>query len=102
MKKRHVFAADSVKVAMAVPFFGVSLAGAAALAVVGALIGTWASVLMGAALPDEVRRTFADEIDAGKILVVIDAEPEDFGVVEAAIAQVGGSRLPFESTTALA
>jgi hypothetical protein len=65
-------------VAMFVPFFGVSLAGAAALAVVGALVGTWASVLMGSALPDEVRRTFAAEIESGQVLVVIDAEPEEF------------------------
>ena len=88
-------------IAMAIPAFGISLAGAAALAVVGALVGTWASVLIGSALPDEVRRTFQNEIDAGRILVVIDAEPEDFVAVEAAIAEAGGVRLPFESTTAL-
>ena len=87
--------------AMAIPWFGISLAGAAAMAVVGALVGTWASVLIGSALPDEVRRTFKNEIDAGRILVVIDAEPEDFVAVEAAIAEAGGVRLPFESTTAL-
>jgi hypothetical protein len=87
--------------AMYIPFFGVSLGGAAVLGVVGALVGTWASVLMGSALPDEVRRTFQDEIDAGRILVVVDAEPEEFVSVEGAIAEAGGVRLPFESTTAL-
>jgi hypothetical protein len=69
--------------------------------VVGALVGTWASVLMGSALPDEVRRTFHDQIAAGQILVVIDAEPETFNLAEPAIADAGGIRLPFESTTAL-
>jgi uncharacterized protein (DUF2062 family) len=87
--------------AMYIPFFGVSLAGAGALAVVGALVGTWASVLIGSALPDEVRRTFAAEIESGQVLVVIDAEQEDFDQIEQALALAGAVRLPFESTTAL-
>jgi hypothetical protein len=69
--------------------------------IVGALVGTWASVLMGSALPDEVRRTFAAEIEAGRILVVIDAEPEAFEQLEPALARAGALRLPFETTTAL-
>ena len=89
-------------VAMYIPFFGVSLAGAGALMVVGALVGTWASVLMGSALPDAVRRTFAAEIESGRVLVVIDAEPEDFERIEPALAMAGAVRLPFESTTAFA
>jgi hypothetical protein len=87
--------------AMYVPFFGVSLAGAGALTIVGALVGTWASVLMGSALPDEVRRTFAAEIEAGQVLVVIDADPEAFEQIEPALARAGAVRLPFETTTAL-
>jgi len=87
--------------AMLVPFFGMSLAGVGALAIVGALVGTWASVLMGSALPDEVRRTFAAEIEAGQVLVVIDAEPESFEQIEPALARAGALRLPFETTTAL-
>jgi uncharacterized membrane protein len=87
--------------AMYIPFFGVSLAGAGALAVVGALVGTWASVLIGSALPDEVRRTFAAEIESGQVLVVIDAEQEDFDQIDQALALAGAVRLPFESTTAL-
>ena len=88
-------------VGMGIPYFGISALGALALMVVGALVGTWASVLIGSALPDEVRRTFADEIDAGKILVVIDAEPEAFATVEPAIARAGGLRLPYEVNAAL-
>lgn len=87
--------------AMWVPYFGLSMAGVGALTVVGALVGTWASVLIGSALPDDIRRTFASEIEAGKILVVVDAEQEEFGPVETAIAQAGGTRLAYESTTAL-
>ena len=88
-------------VAMYIPFFGVSLAGAGALTVVGALVGTWASVLIGSALPDEVRRTFASEIESGQVLVVIDAEAEEFERIEPELALAGGVRLPFESTTVL-
>ena len=88
-------------IAMYIPFFGVSLAGAFALMVVGALVGTWASVLMGSALPDEVRRTFSSEIESGQVLVVIDADPEKFDDIEPALARAGALRLPFESTTAL-
>ena len=87
--------------AMWIPYFGVSWAGVGALTVVGALVGTWASMLIGSALPDDIRRTFGSEIDAGKILVVVDAEPEEFQPVESAIAAAGGARLPYEATTAL-
>jgi hypothetical protein len=31
----------------------------------------------------------------------VDAEPEEFQPVESAIAAAGGTRLPYESTTAL-
>lgn len=88
-------------VGMVIPYFGLPLKGALALAVLGALIGTWASVLMGSALPDEIRRTFADEIESGKILIVVDAEPEEFAPVEAAISSAGGIRMPYEANTAL-
>lgn len=87
--------------AMLVPFFGLSLAGVFALLVLGALVGTWASILMGSALPDDVRRTFAGEIETGKVLVVIDAEPEEFGPLEIAIARAGGTRLPYEANTVM-
>jgi hypothetical protein len=88
-------------IGMNIPFFGLSGLGAIALMVIGALVGTWASVLIGSALPDEVRRTIAAEIEAGRILVVIDAELEEFDAVERAIAQAGGDRLPYEVNAAL-
>ena len=88
-------------VAYWVPAFHLSWPGVFALAGLGALIGTWASVLMGSALPDEVRRTFANEIDDGVILVVVDADPEVFERLEPAIVSAGGVRLPYEANTAL-
>ena len=87
--------------AMVIPAFSLSFGGAAALTVVGALVGTWVSGLIGSSLPDEVRRTFRGRIEAGQILVVIDAMPEAFASAEAAIADAGGTRLPYETNTAL-
>ena len=84
-----------------VPYFGLGWGGVFALAGLGALIGTWASVLAGSAIPDEVRRTFAREIDEGRILVVIDAEDEAFNLAEPALARAGGTRLPYEASSAL-
>jgi hypothetical protein len=88
-------------VAYWVPAFHIGWPGVFALAGLGALIGTWASVLMGSALPDEVRRTFAHEIEDGVILVLVDAEPEVFAHLEPAMIRAGGARLPYEARTAL-
>jgi hypothetical protein len=56
---------------------------------------------MGSSLPDPVRRKFDDEIQAGNILVVIDASKEVLTSAEPAIVRAGATPLPFEATTAL-
>jgi hypothetical protein len=88
-------------VAVAIPGLGVTLAGAAAIAAVGAAAGTWSSGLMGSALPDPVRRRFEDQIAAGRILVVIDAPDADHAGIAAALEAVGVVRLPFEESSAM-
>lgn len=88
-------------VAIVVTPIGLTLAGAGAFALAGALMGGWASALMGSSLPDPVRRKFDDEIQAGNILVVIDASKEVLTSAEPAIVRAGGTPLPFEATTAL-
>ena len=88
-------------VAMSFASFGMTFTGALVLLVVGALVGMFASALVGSAIPDSVRRTFQREIAAGKILVVIDAEPEAFEKFEADIAKAGGTRLSFDAISAL-
>lgn len=55
---------------------GITVAGAAAIGAIGALVGGWSSALMGAALPDPVRQQFDDEISAGRVLVVVDADED--------------------------
>ena len=88
-------------VAVAIPALGVTLAGAAAIALVGAAAGTWSAGLMGSALPDPIRRKFEDEIAAGRILVVIDAAEADHPAVQAAMIQAGTTPLPFEESSAM-
>ena len=88
-------------IAVAIPPIGMTLAGAAALAAFGALTGTWSSAMMGAALPDPVRRQFEDEIAAGNILLVIDGESPELAAAAMAMDEVGAKTMPFEQTTAL-
>lgn len=88
-------------VALAIPPLGVTLAGAGAIALLGAMVGTWSSALVGASIPDEVRRTFEREIEEGRILLVIDGEERLLPEAEAAIVATGARPLPYEATTVL-
>ena len=88
-------------VAVVVAPIGLTLAGAGAVAVAGALVGTWASALMGSSLPDPVRRQFEAEIRAGNILVLIDATPDALTIADPSMVSAGATPLPFEETTAL-
>lgn len=80
---------------------GITLAGAAAVGALGALVGGWSSALMGSALPDPVRQQFDDEISAGRILVLVDAEPEAQPRLQAALEAVGAQRLDYETPSAM-
>ena len=55
------------------PALGITQAAVALMAFVlgGAVIGAWAAALTGASVPDQVRRKYADELAAGRILLVI-------------------------------
>lgn len=76
---------------------GITLAGAAAIGAMGALVGGWSSALMGSALPDPVRQQFDDEISAGRILVLLDAEEDMQARAAAALAAVGAEKLDYEA-----
>lgn len=80
---------------------GITLAGAAAMGAMGALVGGWSSALMGSALPDPVRQQFDDEISAGRILVLVDAEADAQPRLQAALAAVGAERLDYEAPTSM-
>jgi len=88
-------------IAVAVPPLGVTLAGAAAITVAGAVFGSWIGELVGFEVPDVVSRKFKDEIAAGRILVVIDANKEQLALAEPAVARTGATLLPFHAHTVL-
>ena len=88
-------------VAVVFPPRGVTLAGAALLTAGGAAVGTWVSALVGSTVQDPVRRKFEEEIDSGRILVVLDAEDEQLVAAETALRALGATPLPYEGTTAL-
>jgi hypothetical protein len=80
---------------------GITLAGAAVVGAVGALVGTWSSALMGSALPDPVRQRFDDEIAAGRILVLVDAEPPEHDRLRTPLTHLGAVELDYEAPSAM-
>jgi hypothetical protein len=88
--------------AMVLAPIGVTLAGAGIAALVGASVGGMAGSIFGSALPDPVRQKFDDEISAGRILMIVDAEPELHQAADPAIQAAGATRLPFEEAAVAA
>ncbi|OLK29203.1 hypothetical protein IXO627_19640, partial [Xanthomonas oryzae pv. oryzae] len=87
-------------VAMAVPPIGLALAGAGVMALAGALVGSWSSALIGATVPDPVRRQFEEEIQAGRVLVILDAEQAALQDALPAMVTAGAEPLPYEAASA--
>jgi hypothetical protein len=88
-------------IAVAIPPLGITLAGAGLIAAIGALVGSWSSALVGAGVPVPVRRRCEETIQAGQILLVIDAEKEALSRAEAAVVHAGATPLPYEASSAL-
>ena len=88
-------------VAVAIAPIGLTLAGAGAMALIGASMGAWSSALAGSAVPDPVRRKFEDEIKQGRILLVLDGDAEELERAAPRLADIGATRLPFDTPTAL-
>lgn len=88
-------------VAVAIAPIGLTLAGAGAMALIGASMGAWASALAGSAVPDPVRRKFEGEIKEGRILLVLDGEDEALARAAPALERIGAKHLPFETPSAL-
>jgi len=87
--------------AVAFPPLGLTIAGVALTTLGGAAVGTWASAMVGASLPDPIRRRFESEIEAGRILVVIDGEGDVLERAESALTTAGAVHLPYEDPSAL-
>ena len=88
-------------IAISVPPLGLTIAGVAAMAAAGAGIGGWMGALVGTEVPDPVRRKFADEIEAGRVLVVIDGEEDELARANPAVEATGAAAMPFDSPTAM-
>ena len=86
-------------VAIAIPPLGVTIAGALAMAVGGSVLGAWSTALSGSAVDDPVRRQFEGEVEAGRILVVVDADEEQVPAAMRAMVASGAKPLPFERPT---
>ena len=59
-----------------VPALGISVSAFELIAFVigGALVGMWSASMIGASVPNKLRRKFTNEIEAGHTLVVIDSD----------------------------
>lgn len=89
--------------AAAIPPLGITLAGGALLAIVGAAVGAWASALAGSAVPNDLRRMFEGEIERGRVLLSVDAVDGNRPALERAIESLGPSAVRIDAPpTALA
>lgn len=86
-------------VAMAIPPLGIAMGGPALIGFFtgGALLGTWASALVGSAIPDEVRRKFEAEIESGHVLVIVDAHPGTDRMIESTMLLEADHHLIWQS-----
>ena len=75
--------------AAAIPPLGITLAGGALIAVVGAAVGAWSSALAGSAIPNDLRREFEDDIAQGRVLVAVETDGDHVDVVRDVFAQLG-------------
>ena len=72
------------------------------MTVAGAMVGCWASALVGSSLPDPIRAKFDAEIKAGNILVVVDGDKPLLDAATPAMTGAGGRLLPFEASKVMA
>lgn len=73
---------------MVMPWLGIPASGFTlfAFVVLGILIGTWSAGMVGASIPNKVQRRFDKEINAGHILLVIDAPEAEAECVKKTMA----------------
>ena len=76
-------------VASSIPSFGVTLGGAALMALAGVAVGGWSSALVGTTVPSELRRDFETEIDQGRVVLAVKVAPGDELKVTEALAFLG-------------
>lgn len=67
----------------------------------GAVVGGLGASLAGASIQDPVRRQFASEIEAGHVLVVVDAEAGSMPAVHQAMELAGATPLSYDAPSAM-
>ncbi len=63
----------------------------------GALIGTWSASMIGASVPNKLRRKFRNEIEAGHTLVVIDTDGNNDARIIGGMAATTNRHLVWQS-----
>lgn len=72
------------------PPLGLTLAGALlGGGAAGALVGSWASAMVGASIPEPERRHYEAQIEAGRVLVVVDADHQAHARLSPRLAELG-------------
>jgi len=87
--------------ALFVPLIGMTGAGVVLVTLVGATVGAFSAALVGCDVPNHVRRKFEREIDAGRILVVVDDDRSRELQVREAIRHAGATPLQFHDASIL-
>ena len=90
-------------VALAIPALGVTMAGPVLIGFFagGAVLGAWSSALVGSAIPDEVRRRFEDEIEAGRTLLGVDSNHNNDSLIMQTMAEGEDRHLLWQSRLAV-
>ena len=81
--------------AVAVPTLGISIAGAGMLNLLGANLEGWAPRIAGEDADEDVRARYEARIAAGEILLVVEAAPEMYNAVTAALTVERAEALHF-------
>ena len=81
--------------AIAVPVLGISIAGAGMLNLLGANLEGWAPHIAGEDAEQDVREQFAQRIERGEILLVVEAAPEMHNTVTAFLTAENAEELSF-------
>lgn len=81
-------------IAASIPSFGVTLAGAALVGLVGAVLGGWSSALVGTTVPSELRREFEAEIERGRVMLGIRVPAGGEHAIESLMSGLGAAARP--------
>jgi len=82
------------------PPLGLTLAGALlGGGAAGALVGTWTGAMVGGAIPEPERRHYEEQIQAGRVLVAIEAEESQHARLAPRFAELGLIHLEVDGDT---